>query len=403
MKKNISIIIILLFVFSFSVNAKNDFDKNKKYYENICSKRTSFEINKKVCLDYEYYKENSDDKKVQKIQNSVNQTNLTADKLSVLINENTKLINQKTKEIRNNRNEIKANEKRIIALEKEILSSLGSVQFVIDENQIVDLVMASTSFEDLMTKVDGLTAINNANVEAVIELEERSNELEKTQKNINEDLKKLKKTKEKQESMIQEFRKKEASLYSKMNSGGSGAVFNEEISKLDLKKINETRSWHKPLSKGNVSAGTWYYPGGGWHPGVDIANKVGTPVKAPGNGALLATANSGSYGKHILVITKKGNKVYTLLYAHLNDFAGVNGFSRGDTIARSGNTGNSTGPHVHTEVFQHNTDDVSIVVSQYRKQKDYWFGLGYSSKGDCTRVCRLKPEEFFNLKIGSNY
>lgn len=54
-------------------------------------------------------------------------------------------------------------------------------------------------------------------------------------------------------------------------------------------------------------------------------------------------------------------------------------------------------------VYRHNTADMKLVIDQFKKNKDYWFGLGYSNKGDCNKVCRLQPAEVFKLRMGQTY
>ncbi|MDF9867847.1 murein DD-endopeptidase MepM/ murein hydrolase activator NlpD [Bacilli bacterium PM5-3] len=405
MKKKISFLISILVIFvAANVEAEIDFAKNYDYYEKICSKRSSYEINKQACLEFEEYKKKTNSE-TTKMEDSLTDSKMNADKLSKLIQQNDKIVAKKEKLIKENKRKMAESKRKMALLDKDVLDRLSTMQYFSDENQIIDIIMGSTNLENLMTRIDGISQINKANIEAIYDLDKTEKELEDNQKNLEEDIKKLNKTKKKQKQLLREFRRKEADLYSKMSSGGSsGAVYNDSIEKIDLSKLKDNSKWGRPIKKGVVTARTWYYSGGGWHPGIDVSNKVGTPITAPAKGALLATANSGGgYGKHIVIVTKKGDYVYTLIFAHLSDFAGVNGFNKGDAIAYLGNTGASTGPHVHVEVLRHNTADVSTVVNQYKKQKDYWFGLGYSSKGDCNKVCRLEPTSVFNLKMGQSY
>lgn len=395
---------LAVILISVNVDAAINFKTEYDHYDEICSKKSSYEINKQACLDFEEYKK-SVDPATMAIESSLNDSKMNADKLAQLINKNNDLIEKKEKQIRDNRKKIQDNKKRVQQLEQDVLNSITTMQYFSNENQIIDIVMSSINIDDLMTRIDGISNINRVNVENINEMEQTTKDLANEEANLKEDIKTLQQTKNKQKTMLLEFRRKEADLYSKISSGGSGAILNDEIDKLDLSKINEkSKRFGLPMRHGNVSATAWSYPGGGFHPGVDVANKVGTNITAPGSGALLGVSNSGGgYGKHIVIVTKKGNYVYTMIYAHLSDFVGVNGFNKGDTIAKSGNTGASTGPHVHVEVFRHNTSSVSQVVNQYKKQKDYWFGLGYSGKGDCDKVCRLEPASFFGLKLGQNY
>lgn len=92
---------------------------------------------------------------------------------------------------------------------------------------------------------------------------------------------------------------------------------------------------------------------GRMHNGLDIAVPTGTHVKAAADGRVTFAGWNGGYG--ILVIVDHGNGVETR-YAHnsrLNVKVGQK-VSRGQVIAYSGNTGNSTGPHVHFEIRYRN-------------------------------------------------
>jgi murein DD-endopeptidase MepM/ murein hydrolase activator NlpD len=88
---------------------------------------------------------------------------------------------------------------------------------------------------------------------------------------------------------------------------------------------------------------------GHMHAGIDIAVPIGTPVRASAAGRVaLASAQSG-YG-NILCVQHSGS--VSTCYAHLSGFSASVGASvgKGAVIASSGNTGRSTGPHVHYEV-----------------------------------------------------
>ena len=92
---------------------------------------------------------------------------------------------------------------------------------------------------------------------------------------------------------------------------------------------------------------------GRMHNGLDIAVNTGTAVRAAADGRVTFAGWNGGYG--ILVIIDHGNNVETR-YAHnsrLNVKVGQS-VTRGQVIAYSGNTGNSTGPHVHFEIRHRN-------------------------------------------------
>jgi murein DD-endopeptidase MepM/ murein hydrolase activator NlpD len=86
-----------------------------------------------------------------------------------------------------------------------------------------------------------------------------------------------------------------------------------------------------------------------FHRGVDFSARIGTPVFATASGIVTRATRHGSLGK--LVEVDHGNGIVTR-YGHLNSYAVKKGdhVSRGDLIAHVGNTGRSTGPHLHYEV-----------------------------------------------------
>lgn len=98
------------------------------------------------------------------------------------------------------------------------------------------------------------------------------------------------------------------------------------------------------------------YGGRSHHNGIDLGTPVGTPVKSPLSGTIRATGNTDaikgcySWGKWVLV---KHDNGLTSLFAHLSVVNGSVGdkVKTGDVIAYSGNTGNSTGPHLHFTLY----------------------------------------------------
>lgn len=85
------------------------------------------------------------------------------------------------------------------------------------------------------------------------------------------------------------------------------------------------------------------------HKGLDIANRAGTPIIAPANGVVSFAGARGSLGN--IIILDHGHGIMTR-YAHTRKTLKLMGeqVKRGDVIAEIGNTGRSSGPHLHYEV-----------------------------------------------------
>jgi len=88
---------------------------------------------------------------------------------------------------------------------------------------------------------------------------------------------------------------------------------------------------------------------GAFHSGVDIGCSYGTKIIAPADGLVVATETMGGYGR--IIIIDHGNGISTR-YAHLSGYAVTAGqrVNRGDVIGYVGESGRSTGPHLHYEV-----------------------------------------------------
>jgi murein DD-endopeptidase MepM/ murein hydrolase activator NlpD len=85
------------------------------------------------------------------------------------------------------------------------------------------------------------------------------------------------------------------------------------------------------------------------HEGLDISNRVGTPVVSPAEGIISDTGNDLIHGKMLVISHGFG---MTTRYAHLSKITVRVGqkVKRGDKVAEVGMTGRTTGPHLHYEV-----------------------------------------------------
>lgn len=93
------------------------------------------------------------------------------------------------------------------------------------------------------------------------------------------------------------------------------------------------------------------------HSGIDFRGAIGTPVYATAQGLVMKSERSGGYGNHVVIDHGYG---YETLYAHLSklDVKVGDRVNRGDLIGALGNTGRSSGPHLHYEVH-HNGQPVN--------------------------------------------
>lgn len=121
---------------------------------------------------------------------------------------------------------------------------------------------------------------------------------------------------------------------------------------LDVENLKNAYSFINPIT-GIVSSKfgsreSEYQKVTGYHTGVDVAAEEGTIIKASMEGIVELVSSEGDYGNHINI---RSNNVNTL-YAHCSKIFVKEGqiVGQGQEIGAVGNTGNSTGPHLHFEI-----------------------------------------------------
>lgn len=121
------------------------------------------------------------------------------------------------------------------------------------------------------------------------------------------------------------------------------------------------KDWQWPMKQGTYVMGTEYHKSGGmwslgYHTGLDLVARSGTPIYAPADGKVVAAGPGGAYGN--MTKLRHADGVITL-YAHQTSFNVSVGQSvkRGDQIGTVGASGNVTGPHLHWEVLVPGVDN----------------------------------------------
>lgn len=124
----------------------------------------------------------------------------------------------------------------------------------------------------------------------------------------------------------------------------------------DSSKIKENYDLTKPIS-GTITSTFGIRESSnqkisGYHTGTDIAANQGTEILSAMSGTVILVSEEGDYGKHVKV--QDGDLI--TLYAHCSEILVKEGqkVNKGETIAKVGSTGNSTGPHLHFEIRYQN-------------------------------------------------
>lgn len=434
-----------------------NFEGNEEAWLNKCSVAQETEAAAQQCAAFkEYYaglssslegEVSSLNKKIASIQSNIEEITSVMKQLQSVIDQLDKKIKINEAnictiegQIVKLNGEIKKNQKDIDQRNKIITDRMLDEQAVTGTNVDVEVIMGSKDLVDMIRKVDGLQRITDSDQIEIKKLQKDKAELDhqKSEKNrLKADIeaKKAENEKDKKETenvqkqkkeLLKEYRKQEAELNEKMRSTQvniesiQNNMININTSVAGKLDFSGNGALMMPVRGGSVSAGTWYYPGGGVHLGLDMAAPIGTQIVAPADGIILYANNpvptNGGYlgnwsgypaggGNSIHMLTQAGGTTYAISFFHMSNegFAVSAGtqVKKGQLLGLTGNSGNTSGPHCHIEVINLGNMSISSAISQFRSSADFAWGCGWGN-GALSRTCgasgapcREKPENIF--------
>lgn len=434
-----------------------NFEGNEEAWLNKCSVAQETEAAAQQCAAFkEYYaglssslegEVSSLNKKIASIQSNIEEITSVMKQLQSVIDQLDKKIKINEANIRTIEGqivklngEIKKKQKDINQRNKIITDRMLDEQAVTGTNVDVEVIMGAKDLVDMIRKVDGLQRITDSDQIEIKKLQKDKAELDhqKSEKNrLKADIeaKKAENEKDKKETenvqkqkkeLLKEYRKQEAELNEKMRSTQvniesiQNNMININTSVAGKLDFSGNGALMMPVRGGSVSAGTWYYPGGGVHLGLDMAAPIGTQIVAPADGIILYANNpvptNGGYlgnwsgypaggGNSIHMLTQAGGTTYAISFFHMSNegFAVSAGtqVKKGQLLGLTGNSGNTSGPHCHIEVINLGNMSISSAISQFRSSADFAWGCGWGN-GALSRTCgasgapcREKPENIF--------
>lgn len=238
------------------------------------------------------------------------------------------------------------------------------------------VLFKATSFSDLVSRIDFINEIVRYNKQVIEDLRQTRQELADDKAALEEQNEALASSKKELEGQISESMRMLAE-YVKTEEGKQAeydAIKAEEEALDGLIAAAEAKARELGMDEiaGTVGGYAWpcssirwitsmfggrQSPGGIGstnHKGVDIGTPMGTPVLAAKAGTVTWASWNGGYGNCVIISHGKGNST---LYGHLSGYNVSVGdqVSQGQVIAYSGNTGNSTGPHLHFGIMEGDT------------------------------------------------
>jgi murein DD-endopeptidase MepM/ murein hydrolase activator NlpD len=331
------------------------------------------------------YQSQLDDLGKQKnsLNNSVKQLDLTKKKLEADISVTQKKIEKTNLKITSLSSEIGIKENSISSDTNAISAGIKDINES-ESQDLLEMMLSDESFTSVWNDIDNTISIREKIREKITELKQVKGQLEGTRKDTllaKNELVALQKELASQKKIVEQntTEKKKLLAQTKNNEANYQKLLKDRLAKkeafekelldyesqlkfiLDPSLLPKSHVLNWPLDSISISG---YFSknanrnlyANGFHNGVDFRASVGTPVKAMADGMVLGTGDTdvacsgASFGKFIFI---KYNNGLASTYGHLSLIAVSSGqrINRGDIVGYSGNSGYSTGPHLHVSVY----------------------------------------------------
>jgi len=348
-------------------------------------------------------------KERQSLQTTIKELDISRSKITASINLTQRKIDNTDLQIKELGLEIFDKETRIERNNEAVAVTLREMS-QIEDGSLMEKVLGAEKLSDLWDQVENISSFQGAVQDHVVELgklktdletnkkltEQKKRELVSLRTDLSNQKKALDANRADKNRLLAETKNKE-SEYQKLiaQKNALKAQFESELFNIESKlkrTIDPTSlprygsgvlSW--PVDKVRVTQYFGNTPfatanpqlyGGKGHNGIDIAASPGTPIRAALTGTVVGTGDTdltcpnASYGRWVLIRHDNG---LTTLYAHLSYITAVSGQSvaTGQVVGYSGNTGYSTGPHLHFTVYATQGVSVSTLASVSCRGKVY--------------------------------
>lgn len=447
-----SLLISGIFPYGAVIHAEENYENESEWYEKCSQVQTSQE-DVDACEAFQEYTQN----KKKTLTANIDSYNAQIENLKASAEELEKLAAQQRDLVTNLNEEIASKETVISQME----SSIASIQEKIDKKQaeinvwdaqikermkseqssvgvnlIVDIIMGSSSLEDMVRRLNGIERITQSDQSQVNTLNEMKAKLDfqkeelvrintcyiEEKNNLDQQKQQAQVLESSYTKLVEEYEKNMADLAQAKREAQTDIESIKEftIQSTIIPDIKTADGFIFPVTGGTMSAGTWAYPDGGLHTGLDWATNIGTNVVAPADGLILyannpVESNNGFLGNWVghpagggntlEMLCNVGGTLYAVSFFHLAQ----DGFqvkagdtvSQGQVLATTGNSGNSTGPHCHVEVFNLGNMSVADAVARFNETVDFAWGTGWNSTATACEnnggvtPCRERPEKYF--------
>lgn len=355
-KKIVWICIFIMFVTSLNVFAANT-SSEKKLQDAKNSKK-----NIQKALNENKKNQAKIDNNIEELGYKINNTQIKINKAQSDLNSAQSKIKKTTEEIGKLQNEI--------GIKEDLLGERINVMYKTSDMSYIQVILSSRDMNELLSNLDMIKKIVNSDKELLTELSSQKKEIEikRTElKNKEKEIISLKSSIQIEKERLVASQNKQTALKSDLEKDAKKLSANIDALNKYAKSLEAEIL--KKQSKGSYVGGAMGWPAPGYsritsyfgyrihptlkvkklHTGLDIGAPMGANIVAANDGKVMSSGWLGGYGNAVMI--DHGGGIVTL-YGHNSKLLVKTGqtVKRGQSIAKAGSTGRSTGPHCHFEV-----------------------------------------------------
>lgn len=239
---------------------------------------------------------------------------------------------------------------------------------------VLEALLSSESFADFLNQAEYFNEIMDYDREMLDKYQETRQKIEDAEKKLEDDQAQMAEEKKAVQSLLDEKESQLAKLGSELDEAEEeAAVYKKKIAAENeiIAQMQAAETRYSAPSGGSYSGGTFSWPcpsssritsgfGGRsaptagastYHKGIDIGASYGAAIVAAADGVVTVAGYNGAYGNYVTISHGGG---LSTMYCHCSSLVVSAGqkVSRGQTVAKVGSTGISTGSHLHFQVMQ---------------------------------------------------
>lgn len=444
MKKTIKLLLSLCLAFlcvihdpASLVYAEN-FEGNEDEYYELCQSDDLSNSDIKVCRAFKEYisdKQASLDDQIAQNKAKINDLNLELSDVYQLIAKVSAQIAEQEDKIAVLDADIARLEADIADKDQRIRDRMYVLQSTVNSNVYLEFLMGASSMDEFFSRMSSIDELTEYDHDLIRGLNEDKAAVEESRQEANDEKQRLDDLKAQQDALAARL----SEQIEEVSAEVQAAAAQSEEYKNDMAAISESiqnalinnggfidgpissSGFSRPVKWGIVTAANWHYPSGGMHLGMDIGGDLGTELYAPCDGVVIymqtGCASDGGYlgnycgggaGNYLVMLSQMDGTTYAIKYLHMtnNNYLGWSSgqfiaVSRGQVVGYLGHSGNSTGAHVHIEIF--NLGPVSYTEGA-RMFAEYgtFFGTAYDLSSVCSgngTPCREEASAMFGYSL----